>query len=68
MIRSNDQIVDSTLVVNPSYLSKAHSAGTFAKVTVHPMNRTELGDGMDLDEDLKEHAIYDRARSEIWRI
>jgi len=32
------------------------------------MNRSELGGGMDLDEDLRDHAIYDRARSEIWRI
>jgi DNA polymerase alpha subunit B len=64
------QIVDSTLVVNPSHLAKAHSAGTFAKITVHPMKRSELGDGsgMDLDEDLRDHALYDRARSEIWRI
>lgn len=64
------QIVDSTLVVNPSHLAKAHSAGTFAKITVHPMKRSELGNdsGMDLDEDLRDHALYDRARSEIWRI
>lgn len=55
-------------MVNPSHLSKPHSAGTFAKITVHPMNRSELGGEMDLDEDMREHALYDRARSEIWRI
>jgi hypothetical protein len=32
------------------------------------MNRSELSGGMDLDEDLRDHAVYDRARSEIWRI
>lgn len=32
------------------------------------MDRAELGDGMDQDDDLRDHAIYDRARSEIWRI
>lgn len=58
-------------MVNPSHLSKPHSAGTFAKIIVHPMKRSELeSEGMDVDglEDEKEHMLWERARSEIWRI
>jgi DNA polymerase alpha subunit B len=64
------QIVDSTLVINPAYLSRAHSAGTFAKVFVHPTAREELENGMDVEVDggMREHRIWERARSEIWRI
>ena len=65
------QIVDSTLVVNPAHLSRAHTAGTFAKVVVHPTPRSELERTMDVDgglEDMAEHRIWERARSEIWRI
>jgi DNA polymerase alpha subunit B len=64
------QIVDSSLVVNPAYLSRPHSAGTFAKILVHPSNRDELESGMDTDLDggMREHGIWERARSEIWRI
>jgi DNA polymerase alpha subunit B len=59
------------LVVNPAHVSRAHSAGTFAKITVHPMPRKQLESGMDvdgLDGDVREHAIFERARSEIWRV
>ena len=64
-------MIDSTLVVNPSFLSRAHSAGTFSKVMIHPMNRDKLESKMDVDGDegdFREHEIYDRARCEIWRI
>ncbi|WWD17758.1 hypothetical protein CI109_102199 [Kwoniella shandongensis] len=60
----NLDIVDSTLVVNPAHLARAHSAGTYAKVTIHPTARSELESG----EDYTEHKVWDRARSEIWRI
>ncbi|ORY32273.1 DNA polymerase alpha subunit B N-terminal-domain-containing protein [Naematelia encephala] len=64
------KIVDSTLVVNPAHISRAHSAGTFAKILVHPMKRDELeSSDMDVDGgDMREHKVYERARSEIWRI
>jgi DNA polymerase alpha subunit B len=60
----SDQIVDSTLVVNPAYLSRARSAGTYAKIVVHPMKKQEL-EGVD---EMLENGIYERARSEIWKI
>jgi DNA polymerase alpha subunit B len=56
--------VDSTLVVNPAYLSRARSAGTYAKIVVHPMKKQEL-EGVD---EMLENGIYERARSEIWKI
>ena len=65
------KVVDSTLVVNPAFLSRAHSGGMYAKVIVHPMAKDKLQQGMDVDdtgEDLREHEISDRARAEIWRV
>ena len=65
--------MDSTLVVNPAHLSRAHSAGTYAKILVHPTPKEKL-EGMDVDgedaglEGMREHGVWDRARSEIWRI
>ncbi|OCF32814.1 DNA polymerase alpha subunit B [Kwoniella heveanensis BCC8398] len=62
------KIVDSTLVVNPAYLARPHSAGTFAKITLHPTPKEQLMES-DVGEDaMLEHQVYDRARSEIWRI
>ncbi|KAL7424793.1 DNA-directed DNA polymerase alpha subunit pol12 [Cryptotrichosporon argae] len=66
------KIVDSTLVVNPSHLSRAHAPGTFAKLHIHPTPRNVLEDGtgdVDMDADgQREHGVWERARSEIWRI
>jgi DNA polymerase alpha subunit B len=59
------------LVVNPAHVSRAHSAGTFARIVVHPTPKEQLEKGMDVDgleEDLREHMLWDRARSEIWRV
>jgi DNA polymerase alpha subunit B len=68
---ADGQIVDSTLVVNPAHVSRAHSAGTYAKITVHPTPKAKLEKGMEvdgLDGDFREHDIWERARSDIWRI
>ncbi|KAK4685108.1 DNA polymerase alpha subunit B, partial [Tremellales sp. Uapishka_1] len=68
-LRHFSKIVDSTLVINPAFTSRAHSAGTFAKLIVHPTPREILqGGGMDVDDVMREHGIWERARSEIWRV
>jgi len=60
------KVVDSTLAVNPGHLARASSAGTFAKLTIHPSK--DLG-GDDIgDEDLMDHRVDERTRSEVWRI
>lgn len=52
--------------MNPGHLSRAHGAGTFAKITVHPSPASTLA---AVDEDgLAPHAVAERARSEVWRI
>jgi DNA polymerase alpha subunit B len=62
------QVVDSTLVVNPAFLSRARTAGTFAKISVHAMDRDMLeAPAEDGDEQL-EHGVFERARAEIWKI
>ncbi|WWC86378.1 uncharacterized protein L201_001254 [Kwoniella dendrophila CBS 6074] len=65
------KIVDSTLVINPAYLARAHTAGTFAKVYLHPTAKSELENGQSDNtglDDFLEHQVWDRARSEVWRI
>ncbi|WVQ97259.1 hypothetical protein IAU59_004370 [Kwoniella sp. CBS 9459] len=63
------KIVDSTLVVNPAYLARPHSAGTFAKIALHPTPKQQLMESDAAgDEEMLEHQVWDRARSEIWRI
>lgn len=39
------QVVDSTILLNPSFLSKSSapaSAGTFAGLTIHPLDKANL--------------------------
>ncbi|WWC66502.1 uncharacterized protein I206_100404 [Kwoniella pini CBS 10737] len=62
------KIVDSTLVINPAHLARAHTAGSFAKVYLHSTPRSDLEHTADDLEDFREHQVWDRARSEIWRI
>lgn len=60
------QIVDSTVVINPSYLTRGQSGGTFVKLTIHPLPKEELeklisgsktsggGAGSEMDVDQEE--------------
>ncbi|OXM76137.1 DNA polymerase alpha subunit B [Cryptococcus neoformans Bt63] len=64
------KIVDSTLVINPSHIARARATGHYAKIIVHPTAREALKESMEVDgeESLCEHQVYERARSEIWKI
>ncbi|WVQ82653.1 hypothetical protein IAT38_004785 [Cryptococcus sp. DSM 104549] len=60
--------VDSTLVVNPAHLARSQAAGTYAKLLIHPTPKSKLQEmARDWDGDV-EHEVYERARSEIWRV
>ncbi|BGP54723.1 hypothetical protein JCM8202_003228 [Rhodotorula sphaerocarpa] len=73
------RIVDSTIFLNPSFLTKASqeaSAGTFARLTIHPMdkeNLTELATsgmvdvGGEPDEPV-EHRVWERCRVDILKV
>ncbi|CAK9784941.1 DNA polymerase alpha, subunit B [Cutaneotrichosporon oleaginosum] len=60
--------VDGTLAVNPGHLSRTNAPGTFAKITIHPSDPKVLEGNGDADDDLVPHDVYDRARTELWRI
>ena len=62
------QIVDSVVTVNPSYLAKASSAGTFCKMAIHPVARTELVAAAERGDEEQEHRVYERARVDLIRI
>jgi DNA polymerase alpha subunit B len=62
------QIVDSVVTINPSYLAKSSTAGTFAKMTIHPSSRTELMSSVEQGDHEDEHRVYERARVDLIRI
>ena len=55
--------MESVLVVNPGYLSKRRGAGTYARMTLHPLAQKDVAGGSMLS-----HKVFDRARVEITRI
>ncbi|KAM3583242.1 DNA-directed DNA polymerase alpha subunit pol12 [Umbelopsis sp. WA50703] len=61
-LKSFAKIVDSVVCVNPGYLSKKQSGGTFARATIHPL--TVVGDG-DVGTEAK---IWERARVDLIKI
>ncbi|GAA5988797.1 hypothetical protein JCM11641_004856 [Rhodosporidiobolus odoratus] len=73
------RIVDSTVILNPSFLSKSSapaSAGTFARLTIHPMDRdslTELQASGNVDiggvaDDPVEHRVWERCRVDVLKV
>lgn len=77
MLKHFVKVVDSTVFVNPSYLIKpgTNTAGTYARLTVHPLPKHELerrvrGDPdqqLDPDEPI-EHRVWERCRVDIIKI
>lgn len=56
------QIVDSVVCINPGYLSKKQSGGTFARATIHPLQLSSDGSvGV-------EGKIWERARVDLIKI
>ncbi|BGP14896.1 DNA-directed DNA polymerase alpha subunit pol12 [Rhodosporidiobolus nylandii] len=73
------RIVDSTVILNPSFLTKSSapaSAGTFARLTIHPMDReslTELMESGNVDaggvaDDPVEHRVWERCRVDVIKV
>ncbi|GAA5891975.1 hypothetical protein JCM5296_004649 [Sporobolomyces johnsonii] len=70
------RIVDSTIVLNPSFLTKGSKAGTFARLTIHPMDKDHLNElatngmadtGGEADEPV-EHRVWERCRVDIIKV
>ncbi|KAJ2960153.1 hypothetical protein NQZ79_g4508 [Umbelopsis isabellina] len=61
-LKSFAKIVDSVVCINPGYLSKKQSGGTFARATIHPLK--PVGDG-DVGTEAK---IWERARVDLIKI
>ncbi|CAB4492440.1 uncharacterized protein OCT59_024899 [Rhizophagus irregularis] len=56
------KIVENVICINPGYLSKGESGGTYAKITIHPLQQT-LMEGAFI-----ENLVSKRARVEIVRV
>ncbi|KAK4099552.1 DNA polymerase alpha, subunit B [Parathielavia hyrcaniae] len=57
------KVVESVLVINPGFLSKRKAAGTYAKMTLNPPSKDDVGSG-----GMVAHKVFERARVEITRI
>ncbi|KAK4055754.1 DNA-directed DNA polymerase alpha subunit pol12 [Microbotryomycetes sp. JL201] len=69
------KIVDSTVMVNPAFLTKGDGAGTFAKLTIHPIAKTELEQRIaeaeqsgDEYASLMEHEVHSRCRVDLIKV
>ncbi|KAJ9107993.1 hypothetical protein QFC20_003679 [Naganishia adeliensis] len=62
------KIVDSVVAINPSYLAKGNSAGTYCKMSIHPQNKERLARTGEAEEEEIEHEVYERARVDVLRI
>ncbi|BEI86263.1 hypothetical protein CcaverHIS002_0605500 [Cutaneotrichosporon cavernicola] len=60
--------VDGTLAINPGHLSRMNAPGTFAKIAIHPSDAKALEVDAEMDDDHLTHDVFDRARTEVWRI
>lgn len=72
MIKSFAKLVDSTVVLNPSFAVRGGQGGTYARLVVGGMEREELerrveGGEVEADEPV-EHRIWERCRVEVVKV
>ncbi|KAF9172395.1 DNA-directed DNA polymerase alpha subunit pol12 [Mortierella sp. AD010] len=73
-LKSFAKISDNVVMINPNQLCKAHSGGTFARLTIHPISQSsldaaEMSMGDEDDENmLIFHEVYQRCRVDIVRV
>jgi len=74
MIKSFAKLVDSTVILNPSFLVRGSLPGTYARMVVHPLERGELErrveegeEGGEADEPI-EHRVWERCRVEVVKV
>ena len=56
------QIIEKVICINPGYLSRGESNGTYVKMTIHPLAEALIV------EKFTENLVYRRTRVEIIRI
>ncbi|KDE09100.1 hypothetical protein MVLG_00816 [Microbotryum lychnidis-dioicae p1A1 Lamole] len=69
MLKHFTRIVDSTIMINPSFLSRGNLPGTFVRATVHPIDRDSLQQAVQEDENSEiEHRLWERCRVDVIKI
>lgn len=75
MLKHFAKVVDSAVMINPSSLTKKNQPGTFAKLTIYPIEKRQLEQAKqkmqmeDEDEDpAMDHRLYERCRVDLIRI
>ncbi|SCZ98672.1 BZ3500_MvSof-1268-A1-R1_Chr7-1g09237 [Microbotryum saponariae] len=69
MLKHFTRIVDSTIMINPSFLSRGNLPGTFARATVRPIDRDSLQQAVQEDENSEiEHRLWERCRVDVIKI
>lgn len=59
--------VDGTIVVNPGSLARGVSGGTYAELTIHPIDKSKFSEGKELTVD-STNSIPSRCRVDVVRI
>jgi DNA polymerase alpha subunit B len=54
--------------MNPGYLTKGNTAGTYSKLSIHPRRGAAPPADEEKDGEEVEHEVYDRARVDVYRI
>ncbi|KAL8293514.1 hypothetical protein RQP46_000215 [Phenoliferia psychrophenolica] len=63
------KVVDSVVFVNPSFLTKGNAAGTFARLTIQPIDKGALEERVKEEPDEPvEHRVYERCRVDIIKV
>ena len=75
MLKHFAKVVDSAVMINPASLTKRNAAGTFAKLTIYPIEKRRLEAAKmeepqqeDDEEPATDHKVYDRCRVDLIRI
>ncbi|KAG0052842.1 DNA-directed DNA polymerase alpha subunit pol12 [Gryganskiella cystojenkinii] len=73
-LRHFAKTVDNVIMINPNQVCKGQAGGTFAILTIHPINRGVLEDAvMLMDEEDEQsmstyHRVYERCRVDLVRV
>lgn len=76
MLKHFAKVVDSAVMINPASLTKKNTAGTFAKLTIYPIEKRQLETAKEQikmsedeeDDPATDHKVYERCRVDLIRI
>jgi DNA polymerase alpha subunit B len=59
---------EGTLLINPGSLTKFHTGGSYADITIHPIPERDLRDAVKVGKEEYEHNVFQRTVVNITNI